>query len=60
MLAKSVTPARITANLESVVDLGADDLAELDAYSRGVVERKEWKRFVYPPFGVSFGFPDKP
>ncbi|KAI9904425.1 hypothetical protein N3K66_000954 [Trichothecium roseum] len=60
VLAKSVTPARITANLESVVDLGADDLAELDAYSRGVVDRKEWKRFVYPPFGVSFGFPDKP
>lgn len=58
VLAKSVNPDRITAN-KNIVDLDADDLKLLDDYSAEIVSKKEWKRYVYPPFGVQFGFPDK-
>ena len=54
-----MTPARITANLENIVELDDAELKELDDYSQDIVTKKEWKRFVYPPFGVNFGFPDK-
>jgi diketogulonate reductase-like aldo/keto reductase len=60
VLAKSVTPERVTANAENIISLDSDDVQALDAYSAEVVSKKEWKRFVYPPFGVAFGFPDKP
>jgi len=58
VLAKSVNPDRITSN-KNIVDLEADDLKLLDDYSAEIVSKKEWKRYVYPPFGVQFGFPDK-
>lgn len=58
VLAKSVTPERIKANLD-VVDLDAEDIKLLTDYSNGLEEKKELKRVVYPPFGVDFGFPDK-
>lgn len=58
VLAKSVTPERITAN-KNLVELDAEDLKLLDNYSAEIVRNKEWKRYVYPPFGVQFGFPDK-
>ena len=58
VIAKSVTPERIDAN-KVIVELSAEDVAELDAYSVGLEERKEWKRYVYPAFNVDFGFPDK-
>lgn len=58
VLAKSVNPDRITAN-KNLVDLSADELKSLDDYSKEIVAKKEWKRYVYPPFGVEFGFPDK-
>ncbi|KAL6858229.1 H/ACA snoRNP pseudouridylase subunit [Amphichorda felina] len=58
VLAKSVTPERITAN-KDLVELDAEDLKVLDDYSAELVRNKEWKRYVYPPFGVQFGFPDK-
>ena len=58
VLAKSVTPARITSNLE-IVKLDADDMKLLDDYSDDLTSKGELKRYVYPPFGVDFGFPDK-
>lgn len=58
VIAKSVTPERIDAN-KTIVDLDAEDLKTLDEYSVGLEQSKEWKRYVYPAFGVDFGFPDK-
>lgn len=58
VLAKSVNPDRITSN-KNLVSLDASDLKLLDDYSAEIVAKKEWKRYVYPPFGVQFGFPDK-
>jgi len=54
-LPKSVTPKRIEENLK-VVELSEEDLKLLDS----VPERNGGiKRFIYPPHGVNFGFPDK-
>ncbi|KAF6839985.1 D-galacturonate reductase [Colletotrichum musicola] len=58
VIAKSVTPERIKANLE-IVKLDDEDLKELRAYSDDLTAKKELKRYVYPPFGIDFGFPDK-
>ncbi|KAK3367143.1 NADP-dependent oxidoreductase domain-containing protein [Lasiosphaeria ovina] len=58
VLAKSVTPERIKENL-ALVDLDADDMRALDAYSDGLARERKLRRYVYPPFGVEFGFPDK-
>lgn len=58
VLAKSVTPSRIDANLK-LIDLDADDVKLLNDYSDGLAKEKKFQRFVYPPFGVEFGFPDK-
>jgi len=54
-LAKSVTEQRIVGNLK-VVELTSKDVKELE----GVPERNGGiRRFIYPPHGVNFGFPDK-
>jgi diketogulonate reductase-like aldo/keto reductase len=58
VLAKSVTPERIDAN-KNIVDLDADDMKLLNDYAADVHNNGKWKRFVYPPFNVDFGFPDK-
>jgi glycerol 2-dehydrogenase (NADP+)/D-galacturonate reductase len=58
VLAKSVTPARIKANLE-IVKLDATDMKALTDYSDDLTKKNELKRYVYPPFGINFGFPDK-
>ncbi|KAK3298144.1 NADP-dependent oxidoreductase domain-containing protein [Chaetomium fimeti] len=58
VLAKSVTPARIEEN-RKLVDLDADDVKLLRAYSDKLTQEGKLQRFVYPPFGVQFGFPDK-
>lgn len=55
---KSVTPARIKANLQTV-KLDADDMKVLTDYSDDLTKKGELKRYVYPPFGINFGFPDK-
>ncbi|KAK5049318.1 hypothetical protein LTR84_004247 [Exophiala bonariae] len=54
VLAKSVTPGRIDQN-QLLIPLGEEDLQMLEAIHKtsGVT------RYVYPPFGVDFGFPDK-
>ncbi|KAH6973389.1 NADP-dependent oxidoreductase domain-containing protein [Ilyonectria sp. MPI-CAGE-AT-0026] len=58
VLAKSVTPERISANKKIVV-LDADDMKILNDYSDDLASKGELKRYVYPPFGINFGFPDK-
>ncbi|OAA63498.1 aldo-keto reductase [Niveomyces insectorum RCEF 264] len=58
VLAKSVTPARIDAN-KTVVDLDAADMQVLNDYSAALTRAGKLQRYVYPPFGVDFGFPDK-
>lgn len=58
VLAKSVTESRIKANLE-IVDLDADDLKILNDYSDALARDGKLERYVYPPFGINFGFPDK-
>lgn len=53
VLAKSVTPSRIDEN-RKLIALDAEDVEKLEAISKNGVTR-----FVYPPFGVNCGFPDK-
>ena len=54
VLAKSVTPSRIEENTK-IVKLNEQQMAAL-----ATVSKEGFKRFVYPDFGVKFGFPDKP
>jgi diketogulonate reductase-like aldo/keto reductase len=58
VLAKSVTPARIKANLQ-VIDLDAEDQKALRDYSDALTKEGKLQRYVYPPFNIDFGFPDK-
>ena len=58
VIAKSVTPERILQNLQ-IVDLDEEDLKTLNDYSDELAKKGELKRYVYPPFGIDFGFPDK-
>ncbi|KAJ5787740.1 hypothetical protein N7457_002730 [Penicillium paradoxum] len=59
VLAKSVTPARIEANRADLIKLDDEDMATLRKYSDSLQAEGKLQRFVYPPFGVNFGFPDK-
>lgn len=52
VLAKSVNPHRVEANMH-ILDLRQDELDELAACAENP------HRYVYPQFGVDFGFPDK-
>ncbi|GES57967.1 protein GCY [Aspergillus terreus] len=58
VLAKSVTPSRIEDN-RKLVQLDAEDMATIAKYTDGLAATESFQRFVYPPFGVDFGFPDK-
>ncbi|KAI0476337.1 Aldo/keto reductase [Xylariaceae sp. FL0804] len=59
VLAKSVTESRIRANLQ-IVDLDPDDMAALNGIAADLLKSEGGvQRFVYPPFGINFGFPDK-
>ncbi|KAF8208255.1 NADP-dependent oxidoreductase domain-containing protein [Mycena galopus ATCC 62051] len=58
VLAKSVTPARIKANLQ-LIELDAEDQKALQDYSDALTKEGKLERYVYPPFGIDFGFPDK-
>lgn len=55
VLAKSVTPARIDEN-RKLISLDDSDMEKLES----IHKTKGLTRFVYPPFGVNAGFPDKP
>jgi diketogulonate reductase-like aldo/keto reductase len=58
VLAKSVNPARIKANMD-LIKLDASDMKILDDYSNELAKSGKLVRYVYPAFGVDFGFPDK-
>jgi glycerol 2-dehydrogenase (NADP+) len=58
VLAKSVTPSRIEDN-RNLVKLDETDLATIAKYTDDLAAKNAFQRFVYPPFGVDFGFPDK-
>ena len=59
MLAKSVTPSRILENKKSLVALSDEELSILTDYSDKLTKEGKLTRYVYPAFGVDFGFPDK-
>ncbi|KAJ5635046.1 uncharacterized protein N7484_008359 [Penicillium longicatenatum] len=59
VLAKSVTPSRIEANRADLIKLDAEDVATIKKYSDSLAATKSFQRFVFPPFGKDFGFPDK-
>jgi glycerol 2-dehydrogenase (NADP+) len=58
VLAKSVNPARIDAN-KNLIELDQSDMDTIAKYSSELEKNKAFVRYVYPPFGVQFGFPDK-
>lgn len=58
VLAKSVTPERIDEN-KTIIALDEEDMKALSEYSDKLTAETKLQRFVYPPFGVDFGFPDK-
>ncbi|KAH8199311.1 hypothetical protein TruAng_006496 [Truncatella angustata] len=58
VLAKSVTESRIKDNLK-IVDLSSEDLKELAKVPEQLTADSKPLRYVYPPFGIDFGFPDK-
>ncbi|KAK7019856.1 reductase-like protein [Favolaschia claudopus] len=58
VLPKSVTPERIKQNMV-LIDLDAEDQKLLQNYSDQLTKEGKLQRFVYPPFNVDFGFPDK-
>ncbi|KAL4807167.1 NADP-dependent oxidoreductase domain-containing protein [Aspergillus unguis] len=58
VLAKSVTPSRIEDN-RKLVKLDQEDVDLIGKYSAELAAKNGFQRYVYPPFGVNFGFPDK-
>ncbi|KAH8667440.1 NADP-dependent oxidoreductase domain-containing protein [Tricladium varicosporioides] len=58
VLAKSVNPERIKANME-IIKLDDSDMKTLTDYSKELEASGKLTRYVYPAFGVNFGFPDK-
>ncbi|KAJ5725574.1 uncharacterized protein N7483_006931 [Penicillium malachiteum] len=59
VLAKSVTPSRIEANRKDLIKLDAEDVATIKKYSDSLAATNSFERYVFPAFGVTFGFPDK-
>ncbi|PMD54148.1 Aldo/keto reductase [Hyaloscypha bicolor E] len=58
VLSKSITPERIKANMQ-IVKLDEGDMKILDDYTAELTKQGKLTRYVYPAFGVDFGFPDK-
>jgi diketogulonate reductase-like aldo/keto reductase len=58
VLSKSITPERIKANL-NIVKLDESDMKILNDYTEKLTKEGKLVRYVYPAFGVDFGFPDK-
>lgn len=58
VLAKSVNPDRIKANMD-IITLDESDMKTLTDYSADLEKSGKLMRYVYPAFGVDFGFPDK-
>ncbi|APA15812.1 hypothetical protein sscle_15g105820 [Sclerotinia sclerotiorum 1980 UF-70] len=58
VLAKSVTPDRIKANM-NIVKLDDADMKILNDYSDDLKKNGKLMRYVFPAFGVDLGFPDR-
>ncbi len=58
VLSKSITLERIKANKE-IVKLDDADMKILNDYTAELTKQGKLTRYVYPAFGVDFGFPDK-
>jgi glycerol 2-dehydrogenase (NADP+) len=58
VLSKSVTPSHIDEN-RNLIKLDESDIAIIARYTDELAAKKAFQRFVYPPFGIDFGFPDK-
>jgi D-galacturonate reductase len=58
VLSKSITPERIKANLQ-IIKLDDADMKILNDYTAELTKQGKLTRYVYPAFGVDFGFPDK-
>ncbi|KOS21814.1 D-galacturonate reductase [Escovopsis weberi] len=58
VLPKSVTPARIKANLD-IVHLDDEEMQLLRDYGEELTREGKLHRVIFPPFKSSFGFPDK-
>ncbi|KAG9231254.1 NADP-dependent oxidoreductase domain-containing protein [Amylocarpus encephaloides] len=59
VLAKSVNPERIKAN-KGLITLDDSDMKILDDYAKDLEATGKVVRYVYPAFGVNFGFADQP
>lgn len=53
-----MTPSRIEANRD-LVHLDKSDMATIAKYTGDLAARKALTRYIFPPFGMDFGFPDK-
>lgn len=42
-----------------IITLDDEDMAQIEAYSDDLQREGKLMRYIYPPFGVDFGFPDK-
>lgn len=58
VLAKSVTPSRIEDNMK-LVQLDKEEVDLIGKYSAELAAKTGFQRYIFPPFGVHFGFPDK-
>ncbi|OOF96535.1 hypothetical protein ASPCADRAFT_206709 [Aspergillus carbonarius ITEM 5010] len=58
VLAKSVNPSRIEGN-RNLVALDDTDKAIIAKYTNDLAAKDAFQRFVFPPFKLDFGFPDK-
>lgn len=58
VLAKSVTPHRIEQNM-CLVRLEETELNAINTFIQSVADKRGFTRYVYPAFGIDFGFPDK-
>ncbi|KAJ5981786.1 NADP(+) coupled glycerol dehydrogenase [Penicillium canescens] len=58
VLAKSITPSRIEQN-KCLVNLGRKELEAINIFIQSLAKNQGFTRYVYPAFGVDFGFPDK-
>jgi hypothetical protein len=48
----------VLANMQ-IVKLDDEDMGLLMEYSDKLTKEGKLERYVYPPFGVNFGFPDR-
>ncbi|KAK2737354.1 hypothetical protein FQN57_007532 [Myotisia sp. PD_48] len=58
VLSKSIIPSRIESNYH-LVDLDESEMEAIASFTKKHVAEHGFQRYVYPPWGIDFGFPDK-